>query len=95
MKLTTKVPLLGGLAAGYVLGAAAGRRRYHQIRSAANRLISHPRSQQVVFDLADRAKASSHRLPGPAARLIAKSATRLEDRLTRPVDAADRATAGD
>lgn len=40
MKLSTLLPFAGGLAAGYVLGAAAGRKRYQQIKETATRLVS-------------------------------------------------------
>ena len=38
MKLTTKLSLLAGAAAGYVLGARAGRERYEQIAAGAQKL---------------------------------------------------------
>ncbi|GAA0293500.1 YtxH domain-containing protein [Kineococcus aurantiacus] len=42
-------------AAGYVLGARAGRERYDQISSAVGRLWGNPKVQQRVVDLEDRA----------------------------------------
>jgi hypothetical protein len=37
-----------GLAAGYVLGARAGRERYEQIKSLANRVAESPAAQQAA-----------------------------------------------
>ena len=42
-----KIPLLAAAAAGYVLGARAGRERYEQIRTQAQRLAGDPRVQQA------------------------------------------------
>lgn len=96
MKLSTAVPLAGGLAIGYVLGAAAGRTRFQQIKTAATELVRHPRVQQTLFDLADQAKSNAQRLPGPARPLVDQAATRLQDRLTHPAsDSATRPTGSD
>lgn len=53
MKLRISATFAASLAVGYVLGTAAGRRRYHQITSATSRLVHHPKVQEVVFELAD------------------------------------------
>lgn len=84
MKISTALPFAIGLGTGYVLGAAAGRARFTQIKDAATNLAHHPNVQEVVFDLADRARANSHRLPGPADRLVSRAATKLEDEMTQP-----------
>lgn len=42
---------IGGLAAGYVLGAAAGRERYEQIKSAAQKVLGNPKVQQTATEL--------------------------------------------
>ena len=94
MKLSTILPLAGGLAAGYVLGTAAGRGRYRQIRSAAQGLWRHPKVQETVFDLADQTKANAERLPGPAAGVVGAAATRLQENLTHPDDTAAAASNG-
>jgi hypothetical protein len=46
---------LGGLAAGYVLGAAAGRERYEQIKRFAQQVSGNPRVQQAATDLQENA----------------------------------------
>lgn len=86
MKLSTLLTSSGSLAVGYVLGSAAGRARYQQIKTAANNLLRHPKVQQVAFDLADKAKTSAQRLPGPAAPIVDKAATRVQDKLTHPAN---------
>lgn len=43
-----KTTFLTGFAAGYVLGARAGRERYEQIAKAAGSLASNPRVQQTT-----------------------------------------------
>lgn len=57
-----KLAVLAGLGAGYVLGTRAGRERYEQIRSGAQRLWQDPRvreqrerATQTVKDQAGRA----------------------------------------
>lgn len=88
MKLSTALPAAAGLVAGYVLGAAAGRGRYRQIRAVAttavHSVVHHPRIQQLLFDLADRASSNATRMPGPAADLVDTAATHLQDTLTEP-----------
>lgn len=57
MKTATKLSLLAGLAAGYVLGARAGRERYEQIATQANKVWSSAPVQkqaEKVQALADR-----------------------------------------
>ena len=43
-----KILLLTGLAVGYVLGTRAGRERYEEIKTAANKLWADPRVQKPV-----------------------------------------------
>jgi histidinol dehydrogenase len=45
-----KILLLTGLAVGYVLGTKAGRERYEEIKSTANKLWNDPRVQKPVKD---------------------------------------------
>jgi len=93
VKLSTILPLAGGLAAGYVLGTAAGRGRYQQIKSAANGVWRHPKVQETVFNVAGQAKTNAERLPGPAAGLVDTAATRVQENLTHP-ESADPASSG-
>jgi hypothetical protein len=52
----SKTTLLVGVAAGYVLGARAGRERYEQIKTGAQRLARDPRVQAATHHAADVAK---------------------------------------
>jgi hypothetical protein len=51
-----KILLLTGLAVGYVLGTRAGRERYEEIKSTANKLWNDPRVQKPVHQAQDFAK---------------------------------------
>jgi len=51
-----KILLLTGLAVGYVLGTRAGRERYEEIKSAANKFWNDPRVQKPVHQAQDFAK---------------------------------------
>lgn len=51
-----KLLLVVGLAAGYVLGSRAGRQRYEQIKSAADKFWSQPQVQKGVDTAKDFAK---------------------------------------
>jgi hypothetical protein len=60
-----KLTLLAGIAAGYVLGAKAGKERYEQIKSMAQDLRGRPQVQHATqtlqstaSDLADKAKGA-------------------------------------
>ena len=86
MKLTIVLPAAAGMAVGYVLGSAAGRGRYRQIVTAVQNLLTHPRLQQVVFDLAGQTTAKAQHLPAPAADFVDEVATRVQDTLTQPQD---------
>jgi hypothetical protein len=51
-----KLSLLIAFAAGYLLGAKAGRQRYEQIMSAATRVKDDPRVQSAAATVAETAK---------------------------------------
>lgn len=52
----SKIALLAAGAAGYVLGARAGRERYEQIVSQAQRVRTNPRVQKASQDAQDLAR---------------------------------------
>ena len=58
-----KVGLVIGLAAGYVLGTRAGRERYEQIKTQADKLWSAAPVQSQVDKVKDFAKSSAAALP--------------------------------
>ena len=51
-----KLMLLTAFAAGYVLGAKAGRERYEQIRRTALRIKNNPTVQETAHSAADMAR---------------------------------------
>jgi hypothetical protein len=51
-----KFTVLTSFAAGYVLGARAGRERYEQIRKIALRVKDNPRVQETAHSAADMAR---------------------------------------
>ncbi|MCL2515805.1 MAG: hypothetical protein FWD85_05785 [Microbacteriaceae bacterium] len=59
-----KLLFAAGLAAGYVLGARAGRKRYDQIAGAANKVWQSPGIQKQVHAAQDFAAARVGDIPG-------------------------------
>ena len=57
-----KATLVAGLAAGYVLGTRAGRARYEQIKTQANRLWNDPKVQQKAAQAQEMAKQKAPKL---------------------------------
>jgi len=51
-----KLMMLTAFAAGYVLGAKAGRERYEQIRRMTSRIKNNPRVQETAHSAADKAR---------------------------------------
>jgi hypothetical protein len=54
-----KLMLLAAFAAGYVLGARAGRARYEQIKSAATKVRNDPRVQEKAPVVADKVTSAA------------------------------------
>jgi hypothetical protein len=61
-----KVSMAVGFAAGYVLGAKAGRQRYEQIAEAARRVRDHPTVQSAAGVLGAQATDLAQRARGKA-----------------------------
>jgi hypothetical protein len=53
--MRTKVTFLAGFAAGYLLGARAGRARYEQIRDAARAVMANPAVRSTTSTLQHQA----------------------------------------
>ena len=102
-----KLPLVIGLAIGYVLGARAGRERYEQIRERASRLWESPRVRKARREvesyarkqgpvILSRAEAAAKAAPGvisDGARVTAATAKSVVDKSAAvAIDVADRAT---
>jgi hypothetical protein len=67
----SKLSLLAAAAAGYVLGARAGRERYEQIKTGAQKLARDPRVQ-----------AASHKAQDAVATQAAHAAEVAKDKVT-------------
>src|SRR4051794_36895938 len=61
-----KAALLIGAAAGYVLGARAGRERYQEIMSKADQLWHDPKVQEKAPQAQDLAKSAAQKPAGKA-----------------------------
>jgi uncharacterized membrane-anchored protein YhcB (DUF1043 family) len=73
-----KIGLVIGLAAGYVLGSRAGRERYEQIKTQAEKLWNQPPVQKQVAKVTEFAKSSAAALPSTlwdSAVKVTKAAT--------------------
>lgn len=73
-----KIIFVVGLAAGYVLGAKAGRERYTQIADAANRIWTNPTVKRTVDKAEDFVKDHAPDVADLAAegtRRVVKAAT--------------------
>lgn len=61
-----KIPLLASAAVGYVLGTRAGRERYEQIKSQADKVWRKPQVQSAVDDATTYAKSTASDLGSKA-----------------------------
>ncbi|MFI6443668.1 hypothetical protein [Kitasatospora sp. NPDC050543] len=77
-----KLTLIVGVAAGYVLGARAGRQRYEQIAKATRQVAQSPKVQSA----AGKAKQQAGAVAGKAAGAVAdKVGDRLPNSVTERV----------
>lgn len=84
--MTSKLPFVIGLGAGYVLGTRAGRAQYERIKTAASRVAEKPFVRNKVDAASDRAGQFVRR-QGEA--VTDKVADAVKDRLFRgPADSA-------
>ncbi len=83
-----KISFLAGVGVGYVLGAAAGRQRYEQIKSAASKTWNNPKVQQGVDAAQDQAvkgaKAAASSSP-QAAKLVDQATSKVEEKTGKDV----------
>jgi oxygen-dependent protoporphyrinogen oxidase len=91
-----KLLFLAGAAAGYVLGARAGRRRYEQIKAGAVKVWESPGVQKQVNAVEDFVAAKVGDLPevafGTARKLVNRAnQRRRESRTTSPSPASEAA----
>jgi len=98
-----KILLLTGLAVGYVLGTRAGRERYEEIKSVANKLWADPRVQKPVKQaeefvkdkapevaefVSDGVKNVVSKVSGKPATPVKKPATRSTSTASKPASTA-------
>jgi hypothetical protein len=81
-----KLLLLVGAAAGYVLGARAGRDRYDQIADQANKLWTDPRVQDKVEEVRTKAPEVAHQWGDQAKAKADELKSRTQGHETTSVD---------
>jgi hypothetical protein len=87
-----RILFVAGAAIGYVLGARAGRRRYDQIKSAADRVWNDKNVQKSVNDVVgtvqdfvkDKAPEVQGAVVGQAKRVVAKVKKSDDDGVPSP-----------
>jgi len=78
-----KIPLLAAVAAGYVLGARAGRERYEQIRSGARRIAGDPRVQSATQKAQDAVATQASHAAEVAKDKVTDAASTAADKVRR------------
>ena len=76
-----KNALVLGFAAGYVLGAKAGRERYEQILKVARGISSNPAIRQVIDETKDLADAGGAKARGKMADQLRDASALIKDRV--------------
>jgi len=87
-----RIMFVAGAAAGYVLGARAGRRRYEQIKAAADRVWNDRNVQKSVNDVVgsvqgfvkDKAPEVQGAVVGQAKKVVSKVKRTDDDASTTP-----------
>lgn len=78
-----KIPLLAAMAAGYVLGARAGRERYEQIRSGARKVARDPRVQSATQKAQDAVATQASHAAEVAKDKVNDAASTAADKVRR------------
>lgn len=78
-----RVTFLAGLAAGFVVGARAGRERYEQMKKLARRAADNPAVQQAAGAAAAQATELAKTAAGKAADQVQQRAPRLAEMAKR------------
>jgi hypothetical protein len=86
-----KTALLAGLAAGYVLGAKAGRERYEQIRSAARQLADNPGVQRLSQEVNKTVAVGKERVTDVASRGAEQASNNLAGQVGKARDRVSKA----
>jgi hypothetical protein len=66
-----------GFAAGFILGARAGRERYDQLVSVSKRVSEHPAVQKAAGTVQTKAKSAAAQVPGLVSTAREQAASRL------------------
>lgn len=81
-----KILLIVGAAAGYILGARAGRERYDQIADRANQLWTDPRVQEKVEEVKTRAPEVASKVGDQAKAVANQAVTKAQGKETTDLD---------
>lgn len=74
-----KIVTLGAVVVGYVLGARAGRERYEQIRTQAQRLWHNPKVQRRVSQAGEAVKEKAPLVKEKSAEAAHKATDKVSD----------------
>jgi hypothetical protein len=89
-----KISLLASAAVGYVLGTRAGRERYEQIRSQADRLWRKPQVQSAVDDATGFAKSTASDLGSKAADVAGQAKDAASSKVSGSSDSGSSSSTG-
>ena len=78
-----KIPLLAAAAAGYVLGARAGRERYEQIKTGAQKIAGDPRVQAASHKAQDAVTSQAAHAAEVAKDKVTDAASTAADKVRR------------
>lgn len=90
-----KVSFLAGMAAGYVLGARAGKERYEQIKGQASTLWSSPKTQKAVSQAKDTVQAQAPVVADKVTGAAKDAAGTVKDKVSRSEDLPETIHRGD
>lgn len=79
----SKLTLLAAAAAGYVLGARAGRERYEQIKVQAQKVAGNPKVQDAAHKAQDTAVAQAAAAAGVVKDKVGDVASTASDKVRR------------
>jgi hypothetical protein len=89
-----KLTLLTAGAVGYVLGTRAGRERYEQIKSGAQKLKNNPTVQQKAREATTAVKENAPVVKDKVAEAASTAKSAAQDKLNRSDNGADSTHAG-
>lgn len=89
-----KLTLLIAGAVGYVLGTAAGRERYEQIKRTALRVKDDPRVQEKTHQAADAAKEAAASAAPVVKEKVSSAASAAQSKMSRDTNKVDEDQSG-